>query len=309
MSRVRTAALAVLSASALAGCGVGGNTGAAVASGNAADCPGTVLDVVVSVGQWGDVVRGLAGDCATVTTIVASSAVDPHDFDPRTSDLAAFARADLVVLNGAGYDHWAQDALAATDPAPAVVSAAEVAGVPDHGANPHLWYDPAVVQKTAAAVTSELSSLTPDAAAYLADRATTWQADLQPYLSAVQQLRRTAAGHTYAATETVFDPMATAVGLTDVTPEGYRRATSNEGEPSPGGLTAFTTALRDKRVDVLVYNTQTSGTVPEQLRSAAEKAGVQVVDVTESPPEDGGSFVSWQLAELTALSAALGGTS
>lgn len=309
MPRVRIAALAVLAATALAGCGDGGDAGAAVASGNAAACPGTVLDVVVSVGQWGDVVRRLAGDCATVTTIVASSAVDPHDFDPRTSDLAAFARADLVVLNGAGYDHWAQDALAAADPAPAVVSAAEVAGVPDHGADPHLWYDPAAVQKTAAAVTRELSSLTPDAAAYLADRASTWQADLRPYLAAVQQLRRTAAGHTYAATETVFDRMAAAVGLTDVTPERYRRAASNEGEPSPGGLTEFTTALGDGAVDVLVYNIQTSGTVPEELRSAAEKADVPVVEVTESPPKDGGSFVSWQLAQLEALSAALGASS
>jgi zinc/manganese transport system substrate-binding protein len=307
--RVRTAALAVLSATALAGCGSGGDTGAAVASGNAAACPGTVLDVVVSVGQWGDVVRRLAGDCATVTTIVASSAVDPHDYDPRTSDLAAFARADLVVLNGAGYDHWAQDALAVADPLPAVVSAAETAGVPDSGADPHLWYDPTTVQRTAAAVTEQLSALDPDAAAYLADRASTWATDLQPYLATVEDLRAVAAGHTYAATETVFDRMAAAVGLTDVTPEAYRRAVSNEGEPSPGGLTAFTGALADGTVDVLVYNTQTSGTVPEQLRSAAEKDGVPVVEVTESPPEDDGSFVSWQLAQLDALSAALGRTS
>jgi zinc/manganese transport system substrate-binding protein len=102
--------------------------------------------------------------------------------------------------------------------------------------------------------------------------------------------------------------MAAAVGLTDVTPEGYRRAASNGSEPAPGDLTAFTTALSDGTVDVLVYNTQTSGSVPEQLRTAAEQADIPVVEVTESPPDDDGSFVSWQLAQLTALSAALGGT-
>jgi zinc/manganese transport system substrate-binding protein len=306
--RVRTTALAVLATALLTGCGSGsGGTGAAVASGNAASCPGKVLDVVVSVGQWGDLVRRLGGDCANVTTIVASAAVDPHDFDPSTSDLAAFAGADVVVLNGAGYDHWAEDAVAAADPEPATVTAAAAAGVPGRGADPHLWYDPEAVQSMAAAVTEELSALDPDAAAYLADRATAWTEQLQPYLAAVEQLRATAAGHTYAATETVFDRMAAAVGLTDVTPAGYRRSASNESEPAPGDLTAFETALGNGSIDVLVYNTQTSGNVPEQLRSAAEDAHLPVVEVTESPSDVDSSFVSWQLGQLTALSVALGG--
>ena len=60
-----------------------------------------------------------------MTTIVASGAVDPHDFEPGTADLAAFSDAELVVVNGAGYDAWAEDAVATLDPAPAVVSAAE----------------------------------------------------------------------------------------------------------------------------------------------------------------------------------------
>jgi zinc/manganese transport system substrate-binding protein len=308
VSRVRTTALAVLTATTLAGCGSGGGgTGAAVASGNPAACPGDVVDVVVSVGQWGDMVRRLGGDCATVTTIVASGAVDPHDFDPTTSDLAALSGADLVVINGAGYDRWAEDAAAAAS-GPALVSAADAADVPDKGADPHLWYAPDAVQALAAAVTRELSDLDPAAADYFTDRATAWTEQLQPYLAAVAQLRATAAGRTYAATETVFDRMAAAVGLTDVTPEGYRRAASNGSEPAPGTLADFENALRAGTVDVLIYNTQTSGSVPEQLRSAAEDAGVPVVEVTESPADATSSFVAWQLDQLDALAAALGGT-
>ena len=309
MPRVRIAALAVLAATALAGCGADGDTGAADASGNPAACPGTVVDIVVSVGQWGDVVRRLAGDCATVTTIVASSAVDPHDFDPRTSDLAAFSRADLVVLNGAGYDHWATDAVAGLDRAPAVVTAADVAGVRGSGSNPHLWYDPQTVTKVADAVSEELGKLSPDAAPYFDGQHTAWTGELQPYLDAIAALQPIAAGRRYAATETVFDLMATAVGLTDVTPPGYRRSTSNGSDPAPGDLSDFEAKLADGSVDVLIYNSQTAGTVPEQLRAAAEKANVPVVEVTESPPDPDGSFVAWQLGQLQALSSALDGTS
>ncbi|MCW2530695.1 MAG: hypothetical protein JWP62_265 [Blastococcus sp.] len=303
---VRTAALALITLG-LAACTGGSGDGSTVATGDPAACPADVLDVVVSVGQWGDITRTLGGDCATVTTIVASGAVDPHDFDPGTADLAAFSGADLVVLNGAGYDTWAADAVATLDPEPALVNAADIARV-EEGADPHLWYDPATVQATAAAITDELTALSPDAADYFAGQATAWQEELAPYLAAVDSLRGTAAGRTYAGTEPVFDRMAAAIGLTDVSPEGYRRASSNHSDPAPGDLVAFEAALANGMADVLIYNTQTSGSVPEQLRAAADGAGVPVVEVSESPADASGSFVAWQLAQLSELSDALAGT-
>jgi zinc/manganese transport system substrate-binding protein len=305
-----TAALAGLAALTLSACGVGGAaTGPAVATGDAGACPGKVVDVAVSVGQWGDLVRQLGGACATVTTIVSSAAVDPHDFEPGTAALAALSSADLVVLNGAGYDHWAKDAVATLDTGPVVVSAAEVAGVPERGADPHLWYSPDVVAQVSTAVSSALTSLSGRAASdYLVHQAASWTADLQPYEDAVHALAAVAPGHTFAATEPVFDRMAAAIGLTDATPEGYRRASSNDSDPAPGDLTAFERALADGSIDVLVYNQQTEGTVPEQLRAAAERGGVPVVEVSESPPDPRGSFVAWQLAQLTELSNALGTT-
>ena len=87
-----------------------------------------------------------AATAPTVTTIVTGASIDPHDFEPGTADLAAFTGADLVVLNGAGYDSWAENVVDTLDDEPVVVSAAEVAGVAA-GEDPHLWYDPAVVEQ------------------------------------------------------------------------------------------------------------------------------------------------------------------
>ena len=91
-------------------------------------------------------------------------------------------------------------------------------------------------------------------------------------------------------------------------PRATAGRSSNESEPAPGDLAEFEAALADGSVDVLIHNTQTSGSIPEQLRAAAEDGGVPVVDVTESPPDADGSFVAWQLAQLEALSDALGRT-
>ena len=120
-------------------------------------------------------------------------------------------------------------------------------------------------------------------------------------------MKAVATGRTYAATESVFDDMAAAVGLVDLTPEGYRAAAANESDPAPADVNAFEELLRGGTVDVLIVNTQTEGSLPAQLRSVAEKAGVPVVEVTETVPPGETSFVAWQVDQLTALRAALGG--
>ena len=87
-------------------------------------CPTTPVDVVVSVDQWGDIVSELGGDCAQVKTLLASSSVDPHDYEPTPADAAAFEGAQLVVVNGAHYDEWAAKLAATSAPDATVVSAA-----------------------------------------------------------------------------------------------------------------------------------------------------------------------------------------
>ncbi|HEY6530998.1 MAG TPA: zinc ABC transporter substrate-binding protein [Acidimicrobiales bacterium] len=269
-------------------------------------CPTDPIEVVVTVGQWSDLVEQLAGDCAEVTTIITGADADPHDFEPSPRDSAAFTGADLVVLNGLGYDHWAEDALATLDSDPVVVDAGEIAGRTE-GDNPHVWYDPATVQEMAPAVTTALKDLAGDASSYFDERAAAWSTQLQPYLDEIASVRGSAGGATYAATETVFDDMASALDLVDSTPTGYRQASTNESEPSPAAINDFQRGLRSGEVAVLVVNTQTEGSVPAQLRSVAEDASVPIVEVTETQPSAAGSFVTWQVTQLQALAEALRG--
>ncbi|BBY26167.1 metal ABC transporter solute-binding protein, Zn/Mn family [Mycolicibacterium sediminis] len=307
----------------LAGCaGSSDDAGASSAPADAAPCPTTPVEVVVSVDQWGDVVRDLGGACAKVTTLLASSSVDPHDYEPSPADAAKFAGAQLVVVNGGHYDEWAAKLAAGSAPEAPIVDAVLLSGGEaghdhdhdeaghdhDHAAegNPHVWYSPTAVTGVADAVTSKLTELAPDAADYFAERRGAWTESMKPYDAAIAAIKQGATGKTYAATESVFDDMAAALGLRNGTPQGYQTASSNEADPSPADLDAFLTVLRDKQVDVLIYNTQTEGSVPEQIRQTAESAGVPVVEVTETVAPGTDSFEAWQVAQLTSLAKALG---
>jgi zinc/manganese transport system substrate-binding protein len=296
----RCLGLAAVPLVALVACGGGGEASGA----SAGSCPGDPVVVVVSVSQWGDIVEDLGGDCAEVTTIVSGSSVDPHDFEPSPADLAAFDDAQLVVINGLDYDPWASDAVDAVASSPPTIDAGELTGRAE-GDNPHLWYDPVAVRAVADAVTRELSALSPQARSQFDARHAAWAASMTPYLEEVSRLAREIDGHvTYAATEPVFEYMADALTLVDRTPAGYVQAAATETDPAPGDIHAFEDVLEDG-VDLLVVNPQTQGAIPAQMREAGERAGVPIVDITESPPSSS-TFVAWQLEQLAAVAAAVG---
>ncbi len=305
-ARALAAGVLLVTPLALAGCSGGGTTSTSTTA-SAGDCPTTPVNVVVSVDQWGQIVNSLAGACAKVTTILAGSSVDPHDFEPSPSDAATFTGAQLVVVNGGHYDEWATKLAASSAPGAPVVNALEVSGSPHgDGINPHAWYSPAAVTAVADAVTAELGELAPAAKDYFATQRAAFTTSLQPYDQLIAKIKAGAAGKTYGATESVFDDMAAAVGLQNKTPAGFQAAASNETDPSPADLDAFLKLLNGKGVDVLIYNTQTEGSVPEQVRTAAQNAGIPVVNVTETVAPDAKSFEAWQVDQLTALAKALG---
>ena len=269
-----------------------------------ADCPDGGLRIVVTVDQWADLVGRLARPCDHVRTIITGATGDPHDYEPTPADLAAVARADLLVENGLGYDAWADKAVAALGTPPTVVDAGDVGGRTE-GDNPHVWYDPAVVRSMADAVTARLEQLRPGATGTLRANRVAFDAYLRPYDAEIETIGSVQHAR-YAATESVFDAMAGVLGLEDVTPPGYRRAVANEAEPGPADIAQLHDLLSSGEVDLLIFNTQTEGAVPKQLRSTAERAGVPVVEVTETVAPGATGFVDWQVGQLHRVAAALG---
>jgi zinc/manganese transport system substrate-binding protein len=89
------------------------------------------LSIVASTNVWGDVAQSIAGDNATVTSIITSSVQDPHSYEASARDQLAISNADLVIENGGGYDPFIDALVAASaDSANLVVlNASEASGL------------------------------------------------------------------------------------------------------------------------------------------------------------------------------------
>ncbi len=112
----------------------------------AAQPAGTRLQVVATTTFIGDMVRNVAGDRAEVTVLLPVGA-DPHQFEPRPSDAAAIAKAQVLFMNGAGLEAFLEPLLKSVGGQRIVVECAQglpLRTVKEDGrmvADPHLWYD------------------------------------------------------------------------------------------------------------------------------------------------------------------------
>ena len=196
----------------------------------------TCLRVVAAENFWGSIAGQLGGDHVEVTSIIDSPDADPHDYEPTTADARTIASADLVLVNGVGYDPWASKIAAANDtPGQTVLDVGKLLGLAA-GANPHRWYNPDDVERVVAELTADYQRLDPADATYFAQRRTAFETTgTAAYRAAVADIKTKYSGTPIGASESIVAMLAPALGLDLVTPPDFLRAVSEGDDPTPQG--------------------------------------------------------------------------
>ena len=281
---------------------------AAALFGLAAAVPAPAADrvaVIAAENIYGDVAAQIGGGHVAVTSLISNPSQDPHLFEATPSAVRAIADARIVILNGADYDPWLEKLIrSAPNPQRAVVSAAAVMGRKP-GDNPHLWYDPATLPRVAEAIAATLTAADPAHAADYAANLATLTASFKRIDARVAALGARYKGVPVTATEPVFGPMAQAIGLI-MRNERFQLAMMNGTEPTAHDLAEIERDLKEKRVKLLIYNSQVSELMSTRLRALAAASKIPVVPVTETLPA-GQHVQDWLMSELDALDKALAG--
>ncbi len=277
---------------------------AVAAAGLALPAAAAPVPILAAENFYGEAARAIGGDRVAVESVIVAPGTDPHDFDPPPSVARQVANADIVIMNGAGYDHWMERLLEAGQVAGrAVIDVADLTGRTD-GDNPHVWYDPAAMPALANALAAELIRRDPQGKAGFEARRDTFLATLAPIREKVAALRARFAGTPVVATEPVFGYMAQALGLA-MRNESFQTAIMNETEPAASDIAATEEAIRSGQAKALFYNAQVEDAFTRDLAALARSAGVPLVAVSETQPA-GQSFAAWMLDALDATAKALG---
>jgi zinc/manganese transport system substrate-binding protein len=171
----RRAALvtAAVGALALLGAGCGGGSGG----------DNGQLQVVATTTQIGDFVREVGGNAVAVDQILEPN-TDPHEYEPRPSDVEGAAGAALVFASGDNLDQWVGDVVSESGSDAEVVDLGaavperlpgESSGTEASKYDPHWWHDPRNAEAAVREIERRLAAADParkavfkrNAAAYL----------------------------------------------------------------------------------------------------------------------------------------------
>jgi zinc/manganese transport system substrate-binding protein len=266
----------------------------------------TQIHVVAAENFWGSLAAQLGGNRVQVTSVITNPATDPHDYEPSAVDARTFAGAQMAIVNGIGYDPWAPKLIAANPVNGRVVlTVGDLVGIMP-GGNPHRWYSPANVQQVISAIVRDYSKLDPkDAAYFRAQKAQLETKGLAPYKRLIATIKRRYHGVAVGASESIFAPLAQALGLRLVTPYSFLKAISEGTEPTAADTTTIGRQIAKREIKVWVLNSQNSTPDVARFTEAARKKHIPVTTITETLTPASATFEQWQVRQLRALEAAL----
>ena len=100
-------------------------------------------------------------------------------------------------------------------------------------------------------------------------------------------------------------PLRQALGLTLTSPAQFMQAISEGNDPPAQTVAEFQDQVSHRQIKVLVYNTQTSTPITDNLKQLATRNGIPVVGISETVEPRTAAFQDWQVSQLNSLQAAL----
>lgn len=290
---------------------------------SAAETESSTLTIVATTNVWANVAEQIAGDNFVVTALITDPAQDPHSFEASARDQLAVSESSIFIMNGGGYDEFADVLATAAKVDPFNVyelhegehgsehseehsEEGEHSGEAGHeeehahDGSDHIWYDLHVAELTAELLASKMSELQPENAAEFTANAESFVADI----AALEE--RVAA---FGANLSYFEahPLATLLlkelGFTNLTPEGFAEAEEAGLEPSVKIMSDATALIEQNQIDFLAVNRQVTSPSLERLKTLAEQKQIAVLTFDELLGE-GQSYQAWFAALLTELEAA-----
>ncbi|GAC1500288.1 MAG: metal ABC transporter solute-binding protein [Candidatus Saccharimonadales bacterium] len=264
------------------------------------------IRIVAAENFWGNIAGQIAGKHAAVTSIVTDPTADPHLYESNAQNGAAIARADIVIVNGLGYDQFMNKLLAVTrNQNQQVITVSKILGQAAEDVNPHFWYDVNRLNLVAKQIEQSLEIKDPTNKATYRHNLSRFNQSLSPILKTIDQIKNTYSGSPVAYTERVPGYLLQAAGLEVKTPISFAKSIEDGSDPSPGDIAAMNSLILNKRIKVLLYNAQATSPVTQHVRELAISSGIPVVGVTETLPASEPSYQSWQQHQVNQLSAAL----
>ncbi len=91
-------------------------------------------------------------------TLLVPSGVEPHDWEPTIKDLQLLQQADVIIINGIGFENWIDNIDSVNSDVKVVDTSI---GISILESDPHIWLNPVMAQKQVENIVDSLSKVDP----------------------------------------------------------------------------------------------------------------------------------------------------
>lgn len=227
----------------------------------------------------------IGGSTVKVHSLVPSG-VEPHDYELTPTDLQTLSSANILLVNGNGFEPWGERVIKDfPSMGKELLIASKIAS--DSGTtsqlaiDPHFWLDPLLATKISAAITSVYQKLDPAHAQEYQSR----NLQLITKLNKLDSDYRSGLAHctqrTIVTSHKAFGHLAARYALTQVPISGL----SPEEEPSPAQMAQIVTTIRSLGIKSVYTESLVS---PKLAQTIAKETGAEVLvlDPIESMSSD-----------------------
>ena len=275
--------------------------------------------IVASFSILADMVRELAPPGLEVTALVGPDA-DAHVFKPTPADGRRLAQADLIVVNGLGFEGWIDRLVRASGArAPVVVATKGLKPRREaatgkhsghshghaHDVDPHAWQDLTHAAHYVTRIAEAMTQRWPEHASQIDLR----RSDYLARIAALDQRLRERLERIPRAQRRVlishdaFAYLGAAYGIDFVAPQGW----STHSEPSAKAVAALIRQVRQQQVRAVFVENVTSATLIERIarEGGARVGGTLYSDALSAPDGPAPTYLRMVEHNLSALAQAL----
>jgi ABC-type Zn uptake system ZnuABC Zn-binding protein ZnuA/ABC-type Mn2+/Zn2+ transport system permease subunit len=300
-SRAPALAVAGLTVAALlvAGCGSGSN-------GNSGQ-----LDVVATTTQVGDFVRAVGGNAVAVDQILQPN-TDPHEYEPRPSDVAGAAEAKLVFASGDGLDDWIDQVVSDSGSDAEVVDLGAVvplrlpgesSGAEASRFDPHWWHDPRNAEVAVGEIVRRLSQADPGHRAEFAAHGARYLAKLRGLDAGIARCMAAipASRRKLVTDHDAFGYFAKRYGIEVV--GAVIPSQTTQAQPSAKDLSALAGLIEREHVEAIFPESSLSPKVAEAIASQTGASASQTLygDTLGPADSDGATYLQMEAANTDSM--------
>ncbi len=271
------------------------------------------LPVVASFSILGDLAQRVGGERVAVTTLVGPDG-DAHVFEPGPGDARAVAAAQVLVVNGLGFEGWMDrlkqaagfagvEAVASAGIEPLTMAEADGGG--HGGVDPHAWHNVANAQAYVRNIAAALESADPAGAETYRANAAAYQAELAELDAAIRADIAVvpAAERVVVTSHDAFGYFAAAYGIEVVAPQGF----STDSEASAASVAGLIRQIRAHGVRAVFVENIADPRLIEQIgrETGATVGGVLYSDALSPPAGPAGSYVAMMRHNAESIARAL----